>query len=195
MKPKHFVLINNQNGSVLLITVVVLIAVTLLGIFAMNTSTIEVQIAGNDKFHKQAFYNAEGGLRAIYPLIDDIRNGIDPTTFAGTYGGFSFAGNPVDFWDELSLSWDESSLSNANNDTSGTDAAPDVIVTICNNAAVDIDKLPPDMTGETIINRAGYEGLGKGVAANYVAPYRIFSTVTGGSGVNSQTAAILESIR
>ena len=188
MKPKHFVLINNQNGSVLLITVVVLIAVTLLGIFAMNTSTIEVQIAGNDKFHKQAFYNAEGGLRAIYPLIDDIRNGIDPTTFAGTYGGFSFVGNPDDFWDE-------SPLINANADNSATDAAADVIVTICNNAAVDVDKLPPDMTGETIINRAGYEGLGKGVAANYVAPYRIFSTVTGGSGVNSQTAAILESIR
>ena len=183
MKPGNFIL-NNQDGSILLITVVILIAVTLLGIFAINTSTIEVQIAGNDKFHKQAFYNAEGGLRAVYTLIDGIRNGVDPTTFSSTYGGFNFAGSPDDFWDETI---DDTNSTNEN--------GPNVRVLICNNAEVDIDNLSSDMTGETIINRAGYEGLGKGASASWAAGYRVSSTGRAGSGAISQTAAILESIR
>lgn len=184
MKLKCPVLINNQDGSILVTSLVVLISATLLGIFAVNTATIEIQIAGNDKFHKQAFYNAEGGLRSVYPLIDDIRKGVDPTTFSGTYPGFTFAGGSNNFWDE------------AIDDSNDADeAAPDVIVAISNNAEVDIDKLSSDMVGETIINRAGYEGLGKGISASWVAGYGVYTTGTAGLGASSQTAAILEAIR
>ena len=183
MKPGNSI-INNQDGSILLIAVVILIAVTLLGIFAINTSTIEIQIAGNDKVHKQAFCNAEGGLRAIYTPIEDLRKGVDPTGFQAAYGGLNFIGNPDDFWDE-----------GIDDDNSTNENGPDVIVAICNNAEVDIDKLSSDMTGETIINRAGYEGLGKGASANWVAGYRVASTGTAGSGAESQTSAILGAIR
>jgi len=184
MKPKHSVLINNQDGSVLLIALVILISVTLLGIFAINTSTIEIQIAGNDKFHKEAFVNAEGGLRAVYTLIEDLRNGVDPTGFQAAYGGLNCIGNPDDFWDEAI---DDTNSTNEND--------PDVTVPICNNAEVDIDNLSGDMAGETIINRAGYEGLGKGASANWVAGYRVASTGTAGSGAESRASAILGAIR
>ncbi len=52
----------NENGSVLLLSVVMLMLLTLLGIFATTTSTIEIQIAGNDKFYKQRFYDTDSGV-------------------------------------------------------------------------------------------------------------------------------------
>ena len=80
-------------------------------------------------------------------------------------------------------------------DNSTSEAAPDVIVAICNNAEVDIDKLSTDITGESIINRAGYEGLGKGLATNWTAPYRVIVTGRAGSGSESQTSAKIKAIR
>ena len=73
----------NQNGSVLLISVVILMLLTLLGIFATTTSTIEIQIAGNDKWHKMAFYNADGGVEASKELIEQ---NIEQRGFTGDVG-------------------------------------------------------------------------------------------------------------
>ncbi len=50
-------------------------------------------------------------------------------------------------------------------------ANPDVIITALNSATVDVDQAEPDMAGESIINRAGYEGLGKSAAGNWVTAY------------------------
>ena len=49
----------DEKGSILIIALVMLAFLTLLGISVTNTSTIEVQIAGNERFHKQNFYRAE----------------------------------------------------------------------------------------------------------------------------------------
>lgn len=56
---KRLSILNNENGSALLISVLILGLLTLLGIFATNTTNIELQIAGNDKLHKLGFYAAE----------------------------------------------------------------------------------------------------------------------------------------
>ena len=47
----------------------VLMAVTLIGIFATQTSTVEIQIAGNDKFYKEAFYDADSGVYTVPKVI------------------------------------------------------------------------------------------------------------------------------
>ena len=52
----------NENGSVLLLSVVMLMLLTVLDIFATTTSTIEIQIAGNDKFYKQNFFKSDSGI-------------------------------------------------------------------------------------------------------------------------------------
>jgi hypothetical protein len=51
--------IENDKGSVTVLAVVLLILLSLLGMAAISTSSIEVQIAGNELRHKQAFYAAE----------------------------------------------------------------------------------------------------------------------------------------
>jgi len=57
MKEKY--LPENEKGSITVLAVVLLMLLTLLGIAATTTSSIEVRIAGNELRHKLAFYSAE----------------------------------------------------------------------------------------------------------------------------------------
>jgi hypothetical protein len=50
---------NNEQGSVLVVSLILLVLLTTIGISASRTTSIELQIAGNEKAHKQAFYTAE----------------------------------------------------------------------------------------------------------------------------------------
>ncbi|MEJ2158825.1 MAG: pilus assembly PilX N-terminal domain-containing protein [Desulfobacteraceae bacterium] len=65
---------NNEDGATLIIVMLVLVAVTALGITAMNISTTEVNLAGNDKWQKMGFYNADPGFHGtpsvIYPNLN-----------------------------------------------------------------------------------------------------------------------------
>lgn len=62
MTPTRARLLSNNQGSVLVIGMLTLILLSLIGVSATTTSSIEVQIAGNDKAAKEAFYAAELGL-------------------------------------------------------------------------------------------------------------------------------------
>jgi hypothetical protein len=57
MKEKY--LPENEKGSITVLAVVLLMLLTLLGIAVTTTSSIEVQIAGNELRHNLAFYSAE----------------------------------------------------------------------------------------------------------------------------------------
>jgi len=57
MKEKY--LPENENGSITVLAVVLLMLLTLLGIAVTTTSSIEVRIAGNELRQKLAFYSAE----------------------------------------------------------------------------------------------------------------------------------------
>lgn len=51
--------VNDEQGSALVVALVILAAVTVIGIAASTTSEIEIQVAGNERDHKTAFYAAE----------------------------------------------------------------------------------------------------------------------------------------
>ncbi len=59
----------NEEGSVVVAAILILVVVTLLGITATNTSTVEVHIAANDQFTKMAFFNADGAVYGTAKLI------------------------------------------------------------------------------------------------------------------------------
>jgi len=71
-------LLENETGSVLLVAMLILIVLTLIGIAATNTSTIEIQIAGNEKSYKQAFYSADAGVS--WALVSLIEWDVDPSS-------------------------------------------------------------------------------------------------------------------
>jgi Tfp pilus assembly protein PilX len=54
-------LLKNEDGSVLVLALVMLVLLTLLGIAASRTSSIEIQVSGNDTIYKQNLYMAEAG--------------------------------------------------------------------------------------------------------------------------------------
>ncbi len=61
---ERFLIVNlqSQQGAALIIAVMILLILTVLGIYAVTTSTLETKIAGNERFLKDAFYAADGGI-------------------------------------------------------------------------------------------------------------------------------------
>jgi len=58
---KEKCLLKNDDGSVLVLALIMLVLLTLLGIAASRTSSIDIQISGNDIIYKQNLYMAEAG--------------------------------------------------------------------------------------------------------------------------------------
>ena len=166
--------LENENGAVLIVSLLILTLLTLIGISATDTSIMEIKISGIDRAHKQAFYNAEAAYPAILPILDDIRNGMDTAEFTDNtkpnyYPALTFDGNPnCDFWNEPL------------DDGDSTAVDPDITIPSIDFARVDVDQLESELGGESIINRAGYEGLGKGLASSWKAYYRVVTRGYGG---------------
>ena len=51
----------NEEGFVLVTAMLIMVVLTILGIAALSNTSIELQIAGNDRRHKEAFAEAEAG--------------------------------------------------------------------------------------------------------------------------------------
>ncbi|GEM_PF-5284880 len=51
--------LHDQNGAALLVTMLVLVAITILGIATINISTVEMQVVGSDRVYNMNFYQAE----------------------------------------------------------------------------------------------------------------------------------------
>lgn len=64
--------VNNEDGSAIILALVMLMLLTLIGTSANNTATIEIQIAGNDRDYKQLFYMAEAASMEALQRISDV---------------------------------------------------------------------------------------------------------------------------
>jgi len=79
--------IKNESGSVTIIAaIMVLLIITLVGISAMDSTTVELQIASNDQRSRIAFYNADSGAYGIPKIVSRIIDTSDPVVI----------GNPAD---------------------------------------------------------------------------------------------------
>jgi type IV pilus assembly protein PilX len=67
-------MLKNQNGSVMVVGLMVLMLASLIGIAAITTSTIEVEVTANDKFRKEDFYRAEGAAMLAAQLLENERD-------------------------------------------------------------------------------------------------------------------------
>ena len=63
-------ILSNERGSALVVALLMLVVLTLIGISASTTTTFELQISGNDKLYKMAFYQADGATEAGSELIE-----------------------------------------------------------------------------------------------------------------------------
>lgn len=61
----------NEDGFILVATLVTLLLIVVLGVSATNNSSIELQIAGNDRLDTTAFYQAESTAYQAAQLLKD----------------------------------------------------------------------------------------------------------------------------
>ena len=64
-------ILGNENGSALIIAVIIMTAILIIGMFATNNTVTELQIAGTDLSFKQAFYEADGGTEYASQLLEN----------------------------------------------------------------------------------------------------------------------------
>lgn len=63
--------LKNEQGFVLIVSLLMLVVLMIIGIAATTTTTIDLQISGNDKVSKQTFYQAEAGTQVGTELVED----------------------------------------------------------------------------------------------------------------------------
>ena len=99
----------DQRGSIVILALVLLVMVTLVGTSATTTSTIEIQIAGNERTYKQNFYQAEATAMRAMTQLEALAAATLRTNNGGTIKTDSFlhdAANPTNFqtlsnWQQL----------------------------------------------------------------------------------------------
>lgn len=174
---------NPENGSITVLALIMLALLTLLGISATMTSSIEVQIAGNDDRYKKALYEADGGTEVGFEMLE--QNIACPGGFS-TFNegdGYLDIGTDVrvytkDFWlQESEPTSDYPSDSERDIRVYSTDTGLHTNLSIYGATQLS--------TGSAIQMSAGYEGKGKGSGAGgaYIV-YRVYSQHMGTS--NSQ---------
>jgi hypothetical protein len=162
-----FSIVNNSRGSALVVALLMLVVLTLIGISASTTTTFELQIAGNDKLFKKAFYSADGatemGGELIEQNIEDRDwdfgdDGVNPPS----------AGNPL-YRGNLSIESENPYMNREPMDGIPSDGNRDAVYPRgaansdphTNIKAVGNTTLS---TGSAVQLIAGYEGKGKGAA-------------------------------
>jgi type II secretory pathway pseudopilin PulG len=78
---KNNSVINNERGFVLIASLLILLILLVIGVAATTTSTIDMQIATNEKFHQQTFYQADGGAELASRIT--YENALCSSNFGG----------------------------------------------------------------------------------------------------------------
>lgn len=82
----------NENGNVLIITLIILVALTFLGITSTRMSSIDLLVSGNKKTYTQNLYNAEAAAyHAIQAMDSTDLEASPPSWLASTLGAISVA--------------------------------------------------------------------------------------------------------
>lgn len=73
-------MVKGDDGMVLVMVLLVLLASILIGIFSMRTSNTEIKIAGNELAYKQDFYAAEGAAEYVVANFSSLIETVNTTT-------------------------------------------------------------------------------------------------------------------
>lgn len=159
-----------ENGYILITSLLLLLVLTIVGMSAIGTSTIENILSGNIRLKERNLSKAEAGADISTAVIEHVLREEDNVGFANIVKDANLA----------------SELSVVEFDSDDADTNPDVSFPIDNdpgdpdNVNVDVDKMMVSwMFGTSIEFAAGYDGIGKGGGSGFYAYHRVNSTGTG----------------
>lgn len=183
---------NGEEGFVLVAALLIMLVLTVVGIAVNRNTTIESQIAINDRLHKEAFYMADAATELASEVLEQSvacvgiqssnlaqqRETIVPG-YGGVSGGYN-VGVILDpdpdkqggFWRKYSA------LS-----TIPSDADRDLVYpAVPDSTGTKIDVTKTNSQPHANINITGSTGLGKGVAIQMAAGYEGLGKGLGASG-------------
>ena len=155
----------------ILLTVLILMFIaTLLGVISINSSTVEIQISGNDRRIAAGFAGAEAGIDIAIPVIEQS---IGSTTLKPSV--ITVSGTDVIMDTNNQQLFKEITNPDYAYDTDSTDSAtPDIYIADLGGAKVniDIDRLFSEViAGGALEFAMGYEGVGAGAAGGGIVLY------------------------
>lgn len=97
-----------ERGSVLVISMLILVLLSLVGLAATTTSHFEIQLAGNTKFQKVAFFHTDSAIYATPKVITAVIETNEDDPIPPLPGGDYLDADLEDFRKELTLDghWD-----------------------------------------------------------------------------------------
>jgi Tfp pilus assembly protein PilX len=174
---------NSQEGMVLIISLLLLLVATVVGVTALSTSTTNVMITGNQRLNEITFSGADSGISASIPVINTTAYN---RTVISTYT--SLVVNQTDFVDEIT--------GTLIMDTDSATTSPDITFTMGSGSSaitvsVDVDYLySATSAGCAIEFASGYEGVGKGAISCGEIYYEIASMGEGPVGSEAAVCSI-----
>ena len=150
----------NQRGVVLIMSLTILMILTLVGVSAMKTTSLQERMSGNSRDYQVAFEAAEIALRAGEDYIKSISTAADFS--AGGGNGKFEARNPT-----ASSAWQSENNWTSGNTTSVAlgyvNKSPEYMIEIVDSTYGEIDDLTPGggLSGNITLFRVTARGYGK----------------------------------
>ena len=172
--------IKNEQGFVLITSLLMLTVLMIIGIAATNTTDIELQISGNDKANTMTFYAADSGNELSKELIELTvyeRGWENEAGTTKTIGPITIQNK--DYWLNPDLPTVEVP-SSANRDVSLPFDRGQTYLRVGTNGELS--------SGGAIQMAAGYEGVGKGAAGG--GAWIIYDVRSRHDGVNNSQSQV-----
>ena len=145
-----------EEGAVLIVAVFITLALVVLGSLASMLTNVELDIARNDRFGKEAFFVADAGTPIITKVIKEMifNEGINPSNYPGVAFETNLLNEVRNYFEGDSGLNDKDIDSPENN--------PDIQTTVLGkDLDVDVDwRLRKSGAGGSLLFAMGYEGIG-----------------------------------
>ena len=194
---------SNEEGFALITALMIMLLLTILGIAANRNTVTELQIAGNDRLHKQTFYDADGGteygaevLEQNIACLEFASSGVGSTASGNdvildgniaVYGGPS-TGNPagrdslqlwqngMGYWNSYDDDNDTTTPFSYPSDISRDMWYPPNYALGDPHTNITVEGTADLTPGSSLLFAAGYLGLGRSIASGGITlQYEIFS--------------------
>jgi len=189
MKPQ-MKYVQDEQGFVLVLALMVMIALTLIGLMATNNTIIEKLIANNDKVHRKIFYDAEGGASLGSELLEQSFSCLAGFPDA-TPGDTNLQVNDLQLWDNPAMD-SATILAKLNDPVNQNDASFSYAAELLLPSGVNYLYFGGEtnvLPGGALEMAAGYEGKGKSAAQGGVA--KIFDIYSQSRGMQGSESIIL----
>ncbi len=151
-----------EEGAVIVVAIFIVLALVVIGSLAMMFTTIELDIARNDRLLKEAFFVADAGNPVSTKVLREmiLNEGMDASKLSagGEYEHFTLNSN---FLNEVRNYYsDDTGLNDKDDDN--TEDNPDIQTTVMDRElAIDVDwRFRKAGAGGSLLFAMGYEGIG-----------------------------------